>query len=170
MSDSSPKPPQPPEMQRRFTLYPYQMIGLPLLILLPVLAILGVFGETRDTESAETPAVFLSIEYPTRVHYEATHVINITITNSSDAAFPQLTLGIDRDYLSAFSSLSAAPEFDRITAQAFEIDLQNVSPGETRIVVINMAAAEYGLHSGPASVSAAGEALARVELQTLIFP
>lgn len=49
LANSSPEVPQPPEVpdiKRRIQLHPWQWIGIPLFLLIPILALFGVFGET----------------------------------------------------------------------------------------------------------------------------
>src|SRR5690554_5420584 len=99
-----PQPPQPPQMERKIQLYPYQWIGVPLLFLLPVLALVGAFGGRSSTVSAANEAVQLQVEYPARTRYRMIEPLIIGTTNLTGQGSITMTVTISRAYIEQFSS------------------------------------------------------------------
>jgi hypothetical protein len=61
------------------------------------------------------------------------------------------------------------PAVDRIRTQAYEVDLDNVLPGETRIVLVEVEAAAYWRHEGFIEAEAS-DRIIRVEVRSFVFP
>ncbi|HEX2167380.1 MAG TPA: hypothetical protein VHG09_09145, partial [Longimicrobiales bacterium] len=58
--DDLPDPPGPPEIERKLSMYRFQLIGLPFLLAIPLLALFGVFGESRSDLRAESGSLEVS--------------------------------------------------------------------------------------------------------------
>jgi hypothetical protein len=56
-------PPSPPEIQRKLAFYPYQIIGLVMILAVPLLAVLGVFGETFAEVTASNSNLAVQVTY-----------------------------------------------------------------------------------------------------------
>lgn len=164
------EPPQLPDFKRSFRLYPYQWIGLPLLVLLPVLAVFGAFGGTTETVTNEGSGVTMEVEYPPRTRYEVLAKVDVSVTNTSDSPMQTLTVSFERDYVDAFSDTVFLPTITRVTDTTFEIDLDDVQPGETRSIDVEMNGAKAGMFTGSIHASAGDAASAQVLVSTMIFP
>lgn len=164
------EPPQPPDFKRKFRLYSYQWIGLPLLFLLPVLAVLGVFGGVTETLTDEGSGITIDVEYPPRTRYEVLSKLDVTVTNTSTSPMSTLTVGFERHYIDAFSDTVFLPTVDRLTDTAFEIDLHDVQPGEARRIDVEMKGALVGRFTGSIHASSGDSGSAQVLVSTTIFP
>lgn len=162
--------PQPPDMKRRIRMYPMQWIGMVLIALIPVLALLGVFGEQRAQVSASSSALSLDVDYPLNYRYRVHNPLTITVRNTSQQAYETVTIAISTDYISPFADSKFEPELQRLTDAAYEVDLDDVQPGETRLVTVVLEGQEYGRHAGAITASAEGAAAARVDVATFVLP
>ncbi len=166
------QPPQPPEIEPKFILSRVQWIGLPLLMLLPILALFGVFGEASTAVSDSSDVLDMEVEYATRYRYRMLNTMEVSLENLSAQAIPTLTVRFDEDYISKFSSVVFSPQLDKITDEDYVVYLQDVQPGDIRIVNIEMQGDRYGRHSGVVSATAGEDSHGRVqvEVSTFIFP
>jgi hypothetical protein len=170
IAQRAPEPPKPPEMKAEFKLYPYQMIGLPLLFLIPILALLGVFESSSGHVIGTGDGLQLSVEYMTRTMYHKNEEIHIEVANMSDAPLAQLSVRIDKSYLDGFGPSSFSPPVSRVTGEAYEIDMADVGPGESRAVVIQVQGDQYGSNRGAVSALAADGRQVSIQLETYVFP
>lgn len=159
------EPPELPELDRRLKFGVVQMAGLGALLLIPILALFRVFGLGEASVTARSSALELTVEYPPRLRYGTAEVVVADIKNTSSAAMETVTVIFDSSYLSKVSE----PRFTPPTARAFELDLVNVAPGETRRIELAFYADEYWSHSGEIRAAHATDT-ARVVVETFVFP
>ena len=162
--------PQPPEMKRRVSMYPMQWVGMALIALIPVLALIGFFGETRAQANASSAALALSVDYPVNYRYRVHNPLTVTVRNTSQQVYETMTVAFSTSYISPFADSQFEPELSRLTSEAYEIDMEDVQPGETRIVTVVLEGQEYGQHSGTISASAEGADPVQVSVATFVFP
>jgi hypothetical protein len=171
-AEETAQPPQPPEIEPKFTLSRVQWIGLPLLMLLPLLALLGVFGESFTAVADSNDVLDMEVEYATRYRYKMRNALELSLENLSAQTIPTLTVRLDADYISQFSDIAFSPQLDEITDEDYIVHLQDVQPGEVRVVTVEMQGDRYGRHSGTMSATAGGDGNGRVQVEvaTFIFP
>ena len=75
--------PQPPDIEKRWVFRTVQKLGVPLIVLIPLLALFGLFGESSRTVSASGAAPALEITYPTRLRYNMTSPLVVSVANIS---------------------------------------------------------------------------------------
>ena len=164
--------PQPPDIEKRWVFRTVQKLGVPLIVLIPLLALFGLFGESSRTVSASGAAPALEITYPTRLRYNMTSPLVVSVANISSQPAPTLTVSFDAGYIGTFSDVSFTPSVSEITEEAYLVHLNNVPAGETRQVVVDVHAAQYWAHSGAVTASLGPEQPPTVglELSTFVFP
>ncbi len=166
MDDEASQPPEAPEIERRFKLHRAQLIGVPILLLLPVLALVGVFGEARQTLSTGTSEISATVEYTTRHRHSMLNRLLLDVSNTTAATLDTVTVEIDTTYVSRSSDVTAIPSFE----YPYTIQLTDLHPGETRKVHVEYHSHRYGPLSGELRVSSGGADTARLALSTFIFP
>jgi hypothetical protein len=169
-SQEIPQPPQPPVVGRRLHLYPYQIIGLPILIMIPILALLGVLSQQNATVKEASADFDVTLEYPIRCFYRMSSTMELSIRNTSTALIPAIRVSLERSYMRAFDSIQFIPDSVTLTEGAYIIELNNVSPGETRRISIDYQPKRYWQHQGNLNISADGAAPVEIPLQTFVFP
>lgn len=167
---ATPQPPQPPEIRRRLAFHRTQLIGVPLLAIIPILALFGVFGTTTGEMSTESAELQLHISYPTRFRYKTINSLTVEVRNRSGQALPAVTVNFDKSYLSRFSGVTFTPSVKTVTGEVYTLELTDVQPGETRTVDVEIQAEEYGGHSGFISATAGDAEAARATVNTFVFP
>jgi hypothetical protein len=158
------EPPQPPEIPRRFRLHKHQMIGLPLLALLPILALFGTFDGATEFASASDGALRASIEYPSKIKYKDYNQVRIKVTNSSQSMIDSISVSIDTTYLSRFLNVSITPN----PSDAYKIDLTDVMAGEKREVIVEYEGKDYGDQAGTVTIASKSDTI-RQALSTHIY-
>ena len=159
------KPEQPPQMKRRFELYPTQLIGVPLLMMIPVLALFDVFGDDRARPKAAMNQVELSVDYPSKTRYRIENRMTIRVHNGSSTPIkPKVAL--TSEYLDAFSEVRMEPQPKSLTSGKVEVEMEEVPPGQTGEVKADFRAERYGKHRGRVWVDGGPS----VELSTTILP
>jgi hypothetical protein len=169
MNKPPPQPPQPPEFDRKLQFYPFHLLGIALLILVPVLALLGVFGETSAVVQGASNGIELEVHYSNRIHFQGLDGTEIRIRNTTGNVISSLTVAIDKAFLDNFSDLAFTPEVTQITEAAYLVELSEVQPGETRIVTYDSRGKIAGSHLGNVTVVSADNG-PTVVLETLIIP
>lgn len=162
--DHLPDPPGPPEAPRHVRLYRFQWIGLPLLAIVPILALAGAFGESWRVEEATSASLDATVHYPSRYRYKQLNSIEVWVTNRGAAAVDTLTVALDSALANRFSTVRAIPSF----REPWEVELTDVLPGETRLVVIELQGERYGRHVGDLELM--GLDTVAVPLSIRIFP
>jgi hypothetical protein len=169
-TQGEPKLPEAPEIERKLQISRLQWIGMPLIMLIPLLAIFGFFGESFRQVSAASTELDLQINYPTRTRYAVNTPLAVNIRNISAQAMPTVTLRFDQAYVERFSDFTFKPALTRVSAQAYEVELNDVAPGETRRVMVDLKGDQYGRQQGIISASTAAGAAVQTEITTWIFP
>lgn len=162
--DPQPEPPPPPRTPRRVRLYAFQWFGIALLAVMPLLAALGQLGETWDEATMSGEVLAVSVRWPTRFRYKQLNSITVQVQNVGAATRDTVTVSLDTALANRFSTVRAIPAF----ARAYEAELTDLRPGESRLVVMELQAEEYGRHAGALTI-ASGESL-RMPLSIRIFP
>lgn len=158
-------PPELPEINRRLKFGGWQMVGLGLIMLIPVLAAVEVFGEGSATAAYRGSALAISAEYPARIRHGAPEEVTVLATNHGPFRFDTVTVRFDSSYVARFTD----PQFVPSTSDAYEVELADVRPGETRVIRLGVRANEYGRHRGAISAFHAADT-ARVTVSTIVFP
>lgn len=161
-----PKPPRAPEIKRHLHFYPWQWIGIPVLLGIPILAMFGMFGESFASATGNSPEVGVAVEYPTRFRYKMINSINVRVRNVSPQPIDTLSVGFSPDYMTQFSTLSAIPSF----SETYLVEMLDLKPGEESLVRVEIQGEEYGRHQGEIIVTSGGADTASVPLSTFIFP
>jgi hypothetical protein len=163
--DNLPDPPGPPEIRRRLSLYRFQLLGLPFLLVIPLLALFGVFGERWTAVNAESGALELSVRYPAVFRYMMIDAVELHVRNRGDTAIDTITVALDTAYATRFSTVSAVPPF----TGPFELQLTDVAARASRRVMIEIQAERYWSHSGELTVSSRADTI-RIPLTTMVYP
>lgn len=166
----TPEPPQPPPFERRIQIPRLQLIGVPLLLILPLLAAFRVFGDTTATARAANDALALQVEYPARYRYKMNAPLNVEVTYLAGTEPVTVTVEFSRPYMDRFSSVSFLPDVAEITPDAYRVEAPNLAAGETRTVAVEIQAEQYWRHRGQVTASLEGESPVSVPLQTWVFP
>lgn len=159
------EPPKAPTIPAKIRLNRSEKMGLPFLFLLPVLAVAGAFGPATEVVEGQTSSVGWSAEYPSRLRFQNSERLNVRVQNRSQVTLAQVKLAFDPNYIHAFTTVA----FDPAPSKSYEVELQNLAPGESRLVSVQLAAEQYGPHKGWIALSDGQEA-ARANLSTFIFP
>jgi hypothetical protein len=142
-----------------------QLIGLPLLALVPILALLGVFGDRERTIAVASPSLGITIDYPERMRYRQSELLEISVVNRGQHVLDTVLVSVDTSYLSRFIGVRGTPP----PTTDFSVPLVGVQPGESRLLSIELTGNRYWRH--PATVSAAtGPERTTVAFSTLVFP
>jgi hypothetical protein len=169
-STQAPEPPQPPEMERRIQLYPFQWIGIPLLFLLPVLALFGVFGAQSNTVQRASDLLAMQVEYPTRYRYKMIEPMAVNVSNLSGQTPVTITVDFSRSYIEQFSAVNFTPAVKEITQNSYRVELPNVPAGETRRIAVELQAEQYWRHAGNVAAAVVDEAPVVISVETWVFP
>jgi hypothetical protein len=158
---------QVPDQPRNLRLHPYQWVGLPLIILVPLLALLNIFGETRDYAEDTASEIALRVEYPSRYRFKQLESVHVLVENVSATYVDTLVVAFDPEYVRQFST----PTFIPTPTEPFEIEILAVEPGEIRRVWAELQGEQYGRHDGTIEAYRQGSLdTARVFLSTFVFP
>ena len=159
------EPPELPELRRRLKFGLMQMAGLALLVLIPLLALFELFGQGEASATGRSAALTLTVEYPPRLRFGTAEVLVTQVTNTGAELMDTVTVIFDSSYVSKV----AEPRFTPPVTRAFELDLVNVRPGESRRIELDFYADEYWSHRGEILAVHAGDT-ARVRIQTFVLP
>jgi hypothetical protein len=161
-----PKPPQPPEVGRSLKFHWYQWVGIPLIFLVVALALFGVFGESFDEAAAGGEVLSMRVEYPSRFRYKQINPIRVWVTNRTTQPIDTATVSFDEGYILEFSNVSFIPSAKR----PFQVEVTDLKPGETRLVLAGLQAEQYGRHAGEIAATAGGPDTVRARVSTLVYP
>ncbi|MEP7294119.1 MAG: hypothetical protein ABI835_20190 [Chloroflexota bacterium] len=75
---------QPPEIRRRISMYPLQIIGMSLIALIPLVALVGVFGERQAAVESSSAAFTLQAEYPDLFRFKTENNLIVKVRNRTD--------------------------------------------------------------------------------------
>lgn len=164
------EPPQPPDdFSPHLSFYPFQLIGIPLLFLIPILALFGVFGETKATLQGVGNGLEMEVTYSNRVLFQGLDGSDISVTNTTNDLIPTLTVTIETAFLDNFSDVDFAVSVTDVTDNVYIIELTDVQPGETRRVSYESRGAVAGSHRGIINAFA-GASNVSVTVESLIIP
>lgn len=164
------RPPEPPETSRKIQFHLVQLIGIPLILIIPVLALFGVFGESEEKVGAANSEFEMQVEYPSRFRYKQINPLEVSLRNISSNKIPVLTVAFDRSYISEFSETQFTPDVKDVTGTNYKVELRDIEPGETRRVSVSLQGEHYGLHKGAVTALAENGSKAEVKVSTFIFP
>jgi hypothetical protein len=151
-------------------LYPYQWVGFAVILLIPILALFGVFGESFAQVQQSSQDMALDVDYAIRNRYRMGSNLQVAVQNLSDQPIPSLTVSISRDYVDKFAEVTFSPSVARISDSAYEVDLTEIQPGESRVITVELEAEEYGQHQGTITATVQGLVPVEVNVTTFIFP
>jgi hypothetical protein len=132
--------PQPPEIKRQLHLAPEQMVGVALLLLFVLLGSFRVFGAVTGQVVSEDTPLRLEVTYPERTRLGMRGTIEARLTNTGTEDLEIVIARFHRSFIDAFSP-EFMPAADRIKTLSYEVDLADVLPGETRVVLVDVEAA-----------------------------
>jgi hypothetical protein len=159
------EPPKAPEIDRRVRLARTQMIGMPIIALVPLLAMLGMFGERWNSEQASGTRLSATVEYPTRFRAKLGKPLTVHVENRSATAIDSVELEIDSSYVEQFAVTNFVPS----PHDAHVVALGSIPPGEARRVRIELEGTRSGRHRGRVVVRAPGDSVS-FALTTIVFP
>jgi hypothetical protein len=159
------RPPQPPAIDRRIRLGWPQLVGFPILFLLPLLAITGLLGERWRTIGIETGELEARIEYPDRFRSRLDRPMTVRIRNRSGSVMDSLDVAFDPAYLERFAAVAFIPE----PRAGYVVSLAGIRPDETRLVRIELEGGIVGRHRGRIVFRSPRDSAA-VVIQTTVLP
>jgi hypothetical protein len=165
-----PQPPQAPKIDRRLTIATLQAVGVPLLAIIPLLAVAGVFGVAVQRSSADSGDLSVNVEYPGRTRLHSSGSIKIEVANRGEQARSGVSVGIDRQYVEAFSEVSLTPSVVRVSEGMYVVDIGEVPAAASRAVLVELSPQRYWRHEGTVSVFVEGGESVSVDLSTFVFP
>jgi hypothetical protein len=170
MSAKTQTPPEAPQLGRNLRFYPAHLIGVLLMLAVPILALLGMLGDARAETNDTGSTLEIRVEYQLRMRYTEWASTEIVLNNLSDEPFETLTVRIDKAYLDGFDEITLSPDATRITDAYYEVEVENIQPGETRIVTAAMRGERYGQHEGRITASFDTSETVEVTIGTFVFP
>lgn len=160
-----PKPPELPELHRRLRFSGWQIVGLALIMSIPLLAAFRVFGDGGATVGDRAGAISMAVEYPPRARHGTMEAVAVLVTNQGPSLLDTVSVRFEPSYIARFTD----PQFLPSANRAFEVELTDVAPGETRRVQVGVRANRYGRHRGSVAASHHGDS-AQVLISTFVFP
>lgn len=164
MADAS-CPPSPPAIAPRLRMRMVELVGIAMFAVLPLLAVLGVFGPATSSRTAARDGLAVEAKFPSKLRFEMKDRLDLHVRNTGPELLEHVSVQVSGQYLHGFSAVSFTPEATR----AYEIELEKLLPGETRLVSLELTADSYGRHDGEVVVAAGATRLA-LPLTTLTFP
>jgi len=131
----------------------WQLVGLVALVLVPVLAMFKAFGDGEASVAGQAGPLRIAVDFPPRV------------TNTGGSTLDTVRVLFDSSYVVRVLE----PRFLPAASRAFEVDLADVAPGESRRVELSFYADDYGRSRGAVAAHHAGDS-ARVMIATFVFP
>lgn len=166
----SSRPAQPPSVDRKLEFHLLQLIGIPLMLLIPILALFGVFGETVDEATESSRELEMHVRFPTRFRYKMIDTITVSVRNASNQPITSVHITFDRAYIESFSTVTFIPSVKQVTETVYIVELTDLRPGEVQVVSLSVQAEKYGNHQGVITVKPDGEDGLQARLTTLTFP
>lgn len=164
-----PSHPIPKEIRREVAFYRLQMVGVPLLLLLPIASLMGLLDTRMAATATSQGDVAISVQYPTRFRYRMAEPLVVRIENRGSSAIEKLTLGLSKAYVDRFSETTFEPEPDQVTQEAFEFELEDIEPGDSREVHLDMKSEDVGQAEGWVIAEQGGDST-RVDFSTFVLP
>ena len=164
------QPPQPPEVARKLQFHVLQVVGIPLMMLIPILAIFGFFGETVHEVKESSQNLEMHVKFPTRFRYKMIDSLNVSIRNTSNQPIPTVLVTFDRAYVENFSTVTFTPSVKHVTETAYIVELTDLQPGQAQIVSLSIQAEKYGDHEGVITAKSDGSEELQARVTTFTFP
>lgn len=164
----APEPPTPPEVPRRLRFHRLQLIGVPLLAVLPVLALVGVFSPRTLEAGGVSGSVGLTVRYPATLRYQMQGRLEIRARNLGDTP-AQLAVEVERQYADRFEGLAFTPAVTEATTGSYRVELGTVPAGASRSVSVEIRADDYWRSSGTVTLRSQ-DAAAKVLVGTWVYP
>lgn len=158
-------PPSPPTIKPKLKMRMVELIGIAMFAMLPLLAVLGVFGPATTVRNAASGSLSVEARFPTKLRFEMKDRLDLYVRNTGPNLLNQVTVRFDSRYLHAFSAVSFSPE----ATQAYEVELEKLLPGETRLISLELTADGYGHHKGDVVVTSGATRLV-LPVSTITFP
>lgn len=158
-------PPELAEIRRELKFGGWQLAGLGLIAIVPVLAAFEAFGEGSATVAQIRPTLAVVVEYPARMRHGTPGDVTVMATNRSPAMLDTLTVRFDSNYVARFSE----PQFLPSAGEAYEVELADLGPGETRAIRLGLRGSDYGRHRGRIAAFSTADT-ASVTVSTIVFP
>ena len=158
-------PPQAPSVDRRLKLRPLHLALVALLFLVITFAASGFFGVTRGAAEAQSEALALLVDYPTRFRYKQVEPMRVYVRNTSPRSIDTVRVRFDDRYIDPFSNVSFTPS----ASEVWQVVLTDLKPGQKRRVQVHLQAEQYGRHAGTVTATS-GPDSARAEVSTFVFP
>lgn len=165
-----PQPPQPPKIQQHVNLSRGQLIGLPVLLLIPILALLGVFGLTEEQATRSGEEFELTVHYSGRAQYMAGFDLVIEVTNLSNQPREGVMVGLSRTFVDSFTEASFLPSVGLVTGSEYLFDLGTMPAAASRTVSARLTPGSYWSTPGTVTVSSSGRQTVEFEFQTFVYP
>ncbi|MGH7650274.1 MAG: hypothetical protein ACREMS_00375 [Gemmatimonadaceae bacterium] len=157
--------PTAPQIAPKIQFSRKKMIGFPLIIAIPILALFGVFGERSSSTRTSNASLDMSVAYPERLHYRQVLPLRVSVRNLSPNTIDSLSVTFDTAYIAHFSSV----QFDPPLRAAYEVDLSNIKPSESRIVSVELWGQDYGRHRGTVIARTGADSVV-ARFTTIVFP
>lgn len=164
------RPPQPPPVDRKLQFYLLQAVGIPLMMLIPILALLGVFGEMVHEVTTSNSELEMHVKFPTRFRYKMIDSVTVSLRNNSNQAFKTVHVSFDRAYIESFSTVTFTPSVKHVTGTTYVVELTDLQPGETRLILVSIQAEIYGNHQGTINVNPDSDNGLQASINTFTFP
>lgn len=164
-------PPTPP-MRRRLSFGVPQIVGIPLLLVLPVLALFRVFGTETSAATVSAPGLEATIRYPARFRFKTSQPLEIDVRNTGPDALPlvTVTVTVDRAWLSAFAQVRFTPQPAQVNERGYVVELHDIPPRGQRSVMGSIQAEHYGRHEGTIDIATEAGARLAARLSTVVLP
>ncbi|MCC6453905.1 MAG: hypothetical protein IT328_03075 [Caldilineaceae bacterium] len=162
--------PQPPPFQRKLQIGPVQLIGIPLLAILPILALFGIFDSGMATAHAANDELALQVDYISHYRYTMRDTMTVAVTNLSKQAPATINVAFDRDYLAHFSEINFVPAAEQITDEVYVVEVAGMESGETRLVKLELLGEGYWTQEGTISASLFDGKPVTVTVSTTTYP
>jgi hypothetical protein len=162
-------PPKPPEIKREISFYRNQMIGLPIIALLPLLALFKVFDTSLDTVKSSNEGLSLSVRYPTKIRNRTIEPMQITVTNETGVEQKELEVHVSRGFVEKFKQIKFEPDVDDIERDSYVVQLKDVKPGEERTIDMDIETDMVGTHDCRVWAST-GDEEASASFKTFVYP
>lgn len=166
----SSQPPQPPQVARKLQFHILQLVGVPLMMLIPVLAIFGAFGETVHEVTESSQNLEMHVTFPTRFRYKMIDSVTVSIRNTSDQPITSVHITFDRAYIESFSTVTFTPSVKHVTEEVYVVELTDLQPGQVQIVSLSIQAEKYGNHQGVITAKQGSDEGLQAHITTLTFP
>jgi hypothetical protein len=164
------EPPSPPPFERKVAFGRLELIGVPLMAVIPLAALTGLLGQRPGATMVTAPPLELRIKYPEVVRYKTTMPLEVAVSNTGSVRLSDVSVQIDRAYLSRFANVQTTPPVEEVTGRHYKVALPDLQPGETRQVMATLEAAERGRHGGTVVVALGHQPAIEAALTTTVLP